>query len=300
MGGEPYAAVYVVSCEYDGVQEVFDLTVEEDESYECSGVFHHNSTPNLQQMPAEAEFRALFKAIPGRKLIVADYSQIELRVIAIIANELNMLRIFADKADIHQRSADGIKRLLTHNPDAVATKQERKDSKPVSFGITYGAMAPAVAASSGLPLAEAEVLLNAWLEVYPGIRTYRDTAFPQAQAAGGVRLVSGQFIKIAADTRAPQAVNTPIQGSAASVLYRAMKLVHDAVLDARAHGYDIWFSATIHDELILDCSEEDAPIGQSLLQAGMRKALLDLYPNAADMGMRESADAEIVESWADK
>jgi hypothetical protein len=259
------------------------------------------NSPNVQQMPSEAEFRALFKAFLGRKLIVADYGQIELRVGSIIADDKAMQQVFIQKDDIHQASANAIKRLLTHTPDAVATKQERKDSKGPTFAALYGAMAAAIAAAAGLPLAEAQVLLDTWLAVYPGIKRYREEAFDKAKALGGVRLVSGQFLRIAADTRPAMTINSPVQGSAASVMYRAMKLVHDEVLLARAHGYDIWLAHSIHDELLLDTADgEDAEVGRELLTRCMCKALIDLYPHAVDLGMAESAEADIVTSWAEK
>jgi hypothetical protein len=255
---------------------------------------------NHQQMPAEPEFRALFKAKKKRKLVVADYGQIELRVGSIIAPDPVMQAVFGRGEDIHQASANAIKRLLTHDPTAVATVKERKASKGPTFAALYGAMAAAIAAASGLPLAEAEVLLNTWLSVYTGIRAYREQAFDRAKEAGGVRLVSGQFLRMAPDTRPAICINSPVQGSAASVLYRAMKLVHDSVLAARAQGHDIWLCAPIHDEIVLDTSAADAPLAADLLQAGMRQALIDLYPECVEMGMSNSADAVILDSWGDK
>ena len=256
---------------------------------------------NHQQMPREPEFRRLFKSKKGRKLIIADYGQIELRVGSIIAPDEVMQDVFRRGEDIHQASANAIKRLMTHDPEAVATSWERKLSKGPTFAALYGAMAAAIAAAAGLSIAEAEVFLNAWLDVYKGIRRYRETAMDRCKADGGVRLVSGQFIRIAEDTRPAMAINTPVQGSSASVMYRAMALVRAELVWARAQGHDVWFCASVHDEILLDAAEgEDAEVGQELLQRSMRKALLDLYPQAADMGMSESADADIVDTWAEK
>lgn len=116
-----------------GVREVFDLWVKEDNSYASGCVFSHNSQPNIQQIPSDERFRRLFKAKAGRKLILADYSQIELRVGGLIANDRAMIEVYIRREDVHQATATAIKRILTGDPDSVATKAERKAAKAPNF-----------------------------------------------------------------------------------------------------------------------------------------------------------------------
>ena len=263
------------------------------------------ASPNLQQMPSEEEFRALFRAKRGRKLVIADYGQIELRVGCIIADDKAMQQVFAEGRDIHSATFENVQRALgtpvTYDPDNKVHVKGRKDGKPVTFSALYGAMAATIAANGGISLPEAEKLLDAWLTAYPGIRVYRNTAFDKARREGGVRLVSGQFIGMANDTRPAMAINAPVQGSAASVMYRAMYRTHRGVLAARKEaGADIRVAACIHDEMILDCAEEDAEMAREILETEMTQALLDLYPVAAKLGIDNIADAAVVDSWAEK
>lgn len=258
------------------------------------------SNPNLQQQPADPEFRRNYMAKPGRRLVICDYGQVELRVGCIIANDQSMQEVFAAGEDIHQATATKIKRLLTGDQTAEATPAERKKAKAPSFASLYGAQAPAIALNSGLPMHEAEELLDAWLAAYPGIAHYRDTAHEIAKTRGGVRLVSGQWIGLSSDTRPAQTINCPVQGSSASVMYLAMTRVHNAILAARQYGADIWLAASVHDEIILDCAEDDASIAKELLETEMIAALLQYFPQAKDLGMATLADASIVDSWADK
>lgn len=262
------------------------------------------SSPNLQQQPAEKRFRRLYKSKPGRKLVICDYGQIELRVGCLIAGDTAMQTIFSLGVDIHSATYENVQRAmgnpLTYDPDNPVHVSGRKAGKAVTFGALYGAMSNTIAISSGLPLTEAQVLLDTWLQAYPGIDTYRKTAFETAKAAGGVRLVSGQLLRMAADTRPPMTINAPVQGSAASVMYLAKTLTHERIVALRELGCDVWLAASIHDEIILDAADEDAEAAREILQEAMVEALLHFYPEAVHLGMATLADAAVVSSWAEK
>lgn len=161
----------------------------------------------------------------------------------------------------------------------------------------YGAQASTIAVNSALPMAEAEHLLNSWLEVYPGIANYRNTQPDAARAAGCIQLVSGQKITVRKDSRPPQLINAPVQGSAASVLYRALTLVRRAL---QASGLDVKLALNVHDEILLDSAEEDAVAAAKLLQDCMTQALVELYPEVREQGMDRVADATIIQNWGAK
>lgn len=256
--------------------------------------------PNIQQMPAEPEFRVLFIARNGRVLIICDFGQMELRVGAIIARDETMMDVFRRGEDIHSATAIRVFGFdaATFDPDGNPVhKSARKKSKAPNFAALYGAEAGAIAMSTGLPFAEALDLLNAWLTVYSGVARYRREQPEQAQKDGFVQLASGQKIKVLPSTRPAQAINAPVQGGCASVFYRAIARVRNAL---RAAGLDARMAGLVHDEIILDSSEADAPAAAEILQREMVGALLDFYPEAADLGMSDLADAGIVRTWAEK
>lgn len=258
--------------------------------------------PNLQQMPAEAEFRRMFLAPAGRKLVIADYSQIELRVGAIIGRDQTMIRFFQEGADIHAETFLKTHKALTgedivYDPEVKWHKQGRKNTKAVNFGILYGAKGPTVALSTGLPVADAETLIAAWKKVFPGLAEYIDTQPEKAKRDGFIRLVSGQRIGLVKSSRPSQMINAPVQGSAASVMYRAMARVNRRL---ERDGLDASMCQVVHDEVLLETSEQDAIPAAYVLQEEMTAALLDLFPEAADLGLDGVADAAICDNWGQK
>jgi DNA polymerase I-like protein with 3'-5' exonuclease and polymerase domains len=254
--------------------------------------------PNLQNQPKEAEFRRMYKRRRRRKVVQADYNQIELRVGAIEAPDLAMQKVFRDGLDIHTATACSIHAIpLTEFGTDPVHKTWRSNGKPVTFASLYGAQAPTIALNSGLPFAEAADLLDRWLTVYSGIAFYRENQPRRAHEKGYVELVSGQRIRVRDDSRAAQLINAPVQGSAASVMYRALTRVHRRL---RAEGLDARLALCVHDEILLDAAEECAYRAGIVLREEMAAALLDLYPQAAEMGLAKVADAVIIDNWGEK
>lgn len=253
--------------------------------------------PNLQQMPAEAAFRACFKARPGRKIVICDYGQIELRVGCIIADDKRMQMIFKEGFDIHAATAVAVFALGAYDDDNPAHVLARKKAKAPNFAALYGAEAPAIALSTGQTVSEAAEFLAKWLEVYPGIALYRREMPVLGREQGYVQIASGQKIKAVEKTRPAQMINAPVQGGSASVMYRAAVRVAWE-LDRR--GYDAYLALLVHDEILVDSAEECAVEVAKLVQEEMLQALLEFFPLAAELGVDKIADASICDNWGQK
>lgn len=249
--------------------------------------------PNLQQMPREAEFRALFVAPPGRKLIVCDYSQIEMRLAAIFARDEVLLDVYRRGADIHAANAAIIFGVL----ESEVTKAQRQAAKPVGFAVIYGAGAAGLAESTGVEIEQARVFLARFLGAYHGLAAYRERAVAEARARGWIEIIPARRVWIDAQTPATCMINFPIQGTAASVQMRAVRRVFDA-LRARPGLADL--AACVHDEILLEANDDRAEEAQDLLQREMRRALVEIVPAAVDMGADLLAAAVTINSWAEK
>jgi DNA polymerase-1 len=249
---------------------------------------HSASRPNVQQMPREGVFRALFRAPPGRALVVCDFSQIELRLAAIIAPDEALLAVYREGRDVHQDVADAI------------GLERGSQSKGVSFAMVYGAGVAGVAEAAGLSIERAAEVVERFLGAYPGLRDYRSRAPIEADALGFIPIRPGRRVRYdPVLSRGTQAINYGVQGGAASVQMRALRRVYDALeahpeLEARLAG-------AIHDEIILESpADERAQAAADLLQDEMRAALIDVFPEAATMGADQLAAATICSSWAEK
>jgi len=252
--------------------------------------------PNLQNQPRLEIFRALYIVPAGRKLVIADYGQIELRVGCIICNDAQMQAFFVAGRDLHAATMEKIHHVHYDSTNKTH-KRWRSEGKAVTFASLYGAMAPTIALSAKLALPDAQLLLDQWLGIYPGIADFRLSQPERARKAGVVQLVSGQKIRVVGSSRPAQLINAPVQGSAASVMLRAMARVQTALAKS---GLDASLCMVVHDEIILEASDRDARAAGLILQREMAAALLDLYPEARKLGMAGVADAAIVDRWSDK
>jgi DNA polymerase I-like protein with 3'-5' exonuclease and polymerase domains len=244
---------------------------------------HSASRPNVQQMPREASFRALFRAPPGRALVVCDYSQIELRLAAIIAPDEALLEVYRSGADVHAEVAAEIG--LLRGPQ----------SKGVSFSMIYGAGVGGVAEAAGLSLERAGEVVERFLGAYPGLRAYRERAPREAEQLGYIPIRPGRRVRYdTALSKPTQAINFQVQGAAASVQMRALRRVYDALPP------EVHLVGAIHDEIILESPAEHAEAAASLLQREMRAALVELFPESKQMGADRLAEAVICQSWAEK
>jgi DNA polymerase I-like protein with 3'-5' exonuclease and polymerase domains len=212
------------------------------------------TSPSLQQIPNTVEYRSCFRAPAGRKLIVADYSQIEMRVVADIAGDEALLSAFASGADLHRATAASVFGI----PLEAITKQQREAAKGLNYGFVYGMGAEGLASRLEIPVPEAQGLIDRYFAAYPGIGRWLKQAADTAVRTRESRTLTGRLWKFQYDTgqRAQLAAlkrvgkNAPIQGTASDIFKRAMTLLDEALL-----SYDAAIVNSIHDELVVECAE---------------------------------------------
>lgn len=238
-----------------------------------------SSDPGLQNIPVRLEegrrIRKVFGAAPGHVLLTADYSQIELRVLAHMADEEAMLEAFRTGEDIHRRTAAEIFRL----PIDEVTPDVRNAAKAVNFGIVYGISDYGLARNIGITRAEAKEYIEGYFARYPGVRRYMDETIKQARERGYVTTLLGRrrFVPDI-DSRnfnlrsnaERVAINTPIQGTAADIIKLAM-LAIDAQLSASR--LDARMLLQVHDELIFEVAEADVAALADLVRTCMANAM---------------------------
>lgn len=223
-----------------------------------------SSEPNLQNIPIRTDrgrqVRQAFIAAPGNVLLAVDYSQIELRVVAHIADDKAMLDAFRSDQDIHGTTAASI---LGKDLKEV-TSEERRNAKAVNFGLIYGMSAFGLTRSSELTLAEAQDFVKAYFERFPGVKAYLENTRELATRQGYVETLMGRrryFPGLKEGGNAivrarleREAINSPIQGSAADIMKLAMLRVAEALPKA---GLKAQMLLQVHDELVLECPEEE-------------------------------------------
>jgi len=222
-----------------------------------------SSEPNLQNIPVRTEegrkIRRAFVAPPGHKLISADYSQIELRLLAHVADIPALKKAFAERLDIHAMTASEMFGV----PIAGMPGEIRRRAKAINFGIIYGISAFGLANQLGIPREEAGAYIRKYFERFPGIRAYMDATKSTARAKGYVTTIFGRkchYPRINASNVSERAfneraaINAPLQGSAADIIRRAMARMDDAL--ARA-GLSARMLLTVHDELVFEAPNEE-------------------------------------------
>lgn len=246
--------------------------------------------PNIQQIPRDNNFRACFTASPGNKLVIADYSQIELRVVAEISKDECMIRAYRNGEDLHRLTAA----LVSGKPIAQITKEERQSAKAMNFGLVFamGAKGLQIYAQEtygvDMTLEEAEQFRNRFFTAYHGVASWhkRLKNNPPKESrtlAGRIHVYSDNF-------GVASLSNTPVQGSAADIIKNA--------LGRLAYKLDITTTkivAVIHDEIILETKSELALEVSIILKETMEKAgeeYVKLIPILADV--------QIADSWAEK
>ena len=250
--------------------------------------------PNLQNAPRDPVFRALFKAPPGRCLVVADYSQVELRIAALLAPDKIMLDAYQQGADLHKRTASAVSGI----PESEVTKAQRQLAKACNFGLIYGMGAnglSAYASSSynvNMPLKAAEKARSAFFVAYPGIALWHSKTRLQSAQNQTVRTRGGLLRDLGNEQfgwKLTEALNTPVQGSGAECLLESLIALPGALagLDARVIHH-------VHDEIILECAESDADKAKLALTSAMQKGFDVLFPEA---GMPGLVDAHSGSNW---
>ncbi len=222
-----------------------------------------SSNPNLQNIPIRSEFgaeiRKAFTVPSGFKLLTADYSQIELRIVASLAKDRFMMNAFNNNEDIHTRVAAEINNI---DPSKI-TKQQRRDAKTVSVGIIYGVSPYGLAANTDMSIPEAKKYIDRYFELYPNIRKYMKDIVAFAQKNGYVETLFGRRrhipeieSKIPAINQAAQraAINMPIQGTAADILKAAMIEINKKLPKISKNTKLL---LQVHDELVLEVPKSD-------------------------------------------
>jgi DNA polymerase-1 len=223
-----------------------------------------SSDPNLQNIPTRTELgrrvREGFVAADGLVLLSVDYSQIELRIVAHMANDEAMLSAFRAGQDIHAATAAAIYGV----PLAEVTKEQRRHAKAINFGLIYGMSPYGLSRTTGLTLAEAEEFVKAYFRQFPGVKSYLDGMRRLAAEQGYVETLLGRrryFPGLKSQSNPNlrnreerEAINAPIQGTAADIIKRAMLAVPPALKNAGLHGCML---LQVHDELVLECPFEE-------------------------------------------
>jgi DNA polymerase-1 len=223
-----------------------------------------SSNPNLQNIPIRGalgrRMRACFTAAPGFCLISADYSQIELRVLAHLSQEPALLAAFHEGADIHTRTAG----LLFNKAEASITPDERRDAKTINFGLIYGMGPQSLAKSLGIGLSEARDFIARYFSRLSRLKDFYDSVEQSARAQGFVTTLAGRRrllpdmhsdnSQIRSQARR-QAINTLVQGSAADIIKLAMLAVHG---DPLLRSLQARLILQVHDELLIEAPEGEA------------------------------------------
>lgn len=256
-----------------------------------------STEPNLQNIPVRrelgAQIRKMFVASPGKVLVDADYSQIELRLLAHIANDETMIAAFRSGEDIHAVTASQVFGV----PLAEVTPLQRSHAKAVNFGIVYGISAFSLAQDIGVFQSEAKAYMDSYFSKYHGVRAYMTRVVEQAKADGYVttlfgrrrdlpELKSSNFNLRSFGERV--ALNMPIQGTAADIIKAAMVRV-DARM--RAEKLQARLLLQVHDELIVECPAEEAETVRAILTEEME--------HVVDYRVPLLVDAKIGASWAE-
>ncbi|MDX9958743.1 MAG: DNA polymerase, partial [Spirochaetia bacterium] len=234
--------------------------------------------PNLQNIPVREEegrrIRSSFVAAPGRMLVSADYSQIELVVFAHLSGDPELRKAFIDGADVHRRTAA----LILGKEESEVSPQERRAAKTINFGVIYGMGAFRLAQELGIPRAEAQKFIDAYFARYAGVAAFIRNTVEATKRDGYVSTILGRRRPVplinsrnANERQAAEriAVNTPIQGSAADIMKLAMLKV-DAVIKERFPEARLLLQ--VHDELILEAPEAIAPAVAAAVEEAMASA----------------------------
>ena len=254
-----------------------------------------STDPNLQNIPIRTpegrRIRQAFIAPTGFVLLAADYSQIELRIMAHLSGDKGLLNAFAAELDIHKATAAEVFGL---DPDEV-TADHRRSAKVINFGLMYGMSAFGLAKQLGITRGEAQEYVDLYFERYPGVKAYMDGIRAQAHDLGYVETVFGRrlYLPEINDRNAQRrqyaersAINAPMQGTAADIIKIAMIAVHKWIKDSGANTRMIM---QVHDELVFEVSKDSAE--------PVRDEIVALMSGAADLAVPLKVDTGIGENW---
>ncbi len=215
------------------------------------------SNPNIQQVPHGEEYRRCFRVPEKRKFVIADYSQIELRILADVSKDEGFMTAFKSGADLHRATAAQVFNVA---PEDV-TSEQRSFAKRLNFGVVYGIGAPRFAMMTGVSTEEAEGIMRSYFQTYPRLDAWLRNAGNRAVRDRETRTLSNRLVKFRFDENDRRQIagtkrngtNSPIQGSSADILKRALRLLYDELKETNACLVNV-----IHDEIVVECDESQA------------------------------------------
>jgi DNA polymerase-1 len=256
-----------------------------------------SSDPNLQNIPVRTEegrrIRQAFVAPPGKVLLAADYSQIELRIMAHLSADEGLLQAFSKGQDVHRATAAEVFGVA---PEAVSNEQ-RRSAKAINFGLIYGMSAFGLAKQLGIARGAAQEYIDIYFARYPGVQAYMEATREQARQQGYVETVFGRRLYLpdinarngqlrAAAERT--AINAPMQGTAADIIKRAMIDMHRWL--GSDNGLDITMIMQVHDELVFEVAAADAEAAKTPITEHMCGAVSLRVPLLVDIGVGANWD----------
>ena len=243
-----------------------------------------STNPNLQNIPIRTSdgrrIREAFIAKDGYKLISADYSQIELRLMAHAANETEMIKAFNENVDIHSQTASKVFGIPIEDLDS----EIRRSAKAINFGIIYGISAFGLSKQLSCSQSEAKNFIVSYFDQFPKIKSYMDAMIENAKMNGYVETLFGRRIPIKGinsknfqerSFAERQSINAPIQGSAADIIKRAMIKIHNVFQEKNIESKML---LQVHDELVFECPKDEINTVSNLIKKEMEQANLPLFP----------------------
>ncbi len=249
------------------------------------------TSPSLHQIPHEKHYRECFRAPTGRKLVVADFSQIEMRILAEFSGDDALMAAFHSGADLHRMTASN---MLGVPLDQVTTDQ-RTQAKSLNYGIVYGMGAEGLANRINCSVSEAENLIHKYFAAYPGVAQWLQQAADTAVRDSRSRSASGRLWIFRLDPKDRQQLgalkrvgkNAPIQGTGSDLFKRAVKLVDD-----KLQSHDAQIVHCIHDEIVVECDAASADKIAQLVSVTMVKAGKEFLPR-----IPVEAEAKVTDAW---
>ncbi len=255
-----------------------------------------SSDPNLQNIPVRTEegrrIRQAFVAPPGWRLLAADYSQIELRIMAHLSGDPGLQAAFESGADVHRATAAEVFGV----PLEAVTPEQRRSAKAINFGLIYGMSAFGLARQLGIERGAAQEYVERYFARYPGVRAFMDRTREQARELGYVETVFGRRLYLpdirSRNTQRRQyaertAINAPMQGTAADIIKRAMIRVHRWIGDS---GLDVRMVMQVHDELVFEVGEGVVEEATAAIRRIMEQAAELNVPLVVDVGVGDNWD----------
>lgn len=254
-------------------------------------------SPNMQNQPKGEGMREVYEGQGDNVLVVADYSQMELRVAALISNDQNMLEVFVNKKDYYAIVAAQI--LEVPEEQVSKDSEERKLAKALVLGLQYGMgvkkLVKSIKSDYGIELgySRGKELVDKYYQFCSGLKRWRDNKAVECENTLISTTLGGKIRRLSTKNFYTTGINTPIQGTSAEIMLLALVKVSQ-----RLEGTDIKLIFCVHDEVGLECSEKDVDKAKEILDNCMKEAMLDVFPEAQEMA-DSLVDVNVGKTWGD-